>query len=151
MSLFAFRIGTLNNPADMMDVVGVGGIDSYDKIARFSSRGMTTWELPDGYGRVKPDVVTYGSNVRGPDLRGGCRSLSGTSVASPVATGAVALLLSSVKDKQRRSIINPASIKQILMDSAERLPTANMFEQGRGKIDLYKAYEVSSFRFVHFL
>ena len=87
-------------------------------------------ELPGGYGRVKPDVVTYGSGVRGSSLkyvqqqqkmreresnkhtmhvliimlftysiyllstfRGGCRSLSGTSVASPVVAGAVSLLL----------------------------------------------------------
>ena len=35
--------GTLNNPADMMDVIGVGGINFEDEIARFSSRGMTTW------------------------------------------------------------------------------------------------------------
>lgn len=34
---------TLNNPADQMDVIGVGGIDFEDNIARFSSRGMTTW------------------------------------------------------------------------------------------------------------
>ena len=34
---------TLNNPADMMDVIGVGGINYEDDIARFSSRGMTTW------------------------------------------------------------------------------------------------------------
>ena len=129
----------------MMDVIGVGGIDSYDNIARFSSRGMTTWELPDGYGRVKPDIVTYGSSVRGPDLRGGCRTLSGTSVASPVATGAITLLLSSIKHERKAKMINPATIKQVVMDSAERLPTFNMFEQGRGKLNLYKAYEVSSF------
>ena len=35
--------GTLNNPADQMDVLGVGGIDFEDKMAHFSSRGMTTW------------------------------------------------------------------------------------------------------------
>jgi hypothetical protein len=29
-----------------------------NSLAVFSSRGMTTWELPGGYGRVKPDVVT---------------------------------------------------------------------------------------------
>lgn len=29
-----------------MDVIGVGGINVDLKIARFSSRGMTTWELP---------------------------------------------------------------------------------------------------------
>ena len=39
---------------------------------------MTTWELPGGYGRVKPDIVTYGSAVRGSNKNGGCRSLSGT-------------------------------------------------------------------------
>lgn len=45
--------GTLNNPADQNDVLGVGGIDYQDKIATFSSRGMSTWELPRGYGRSK--------------------------------------------------------------------------------------------------
>ena len=34
---------TLNNPADQMDVIGVGGINFDNQIARFSSRGMTTW------------------------------------------------------------------------------------------------------------
>ena len=130
-----------------MDVIGVGGIDNNDMIARFSSRGMTTWELPDGYGRVKPDIVTYGSTVLGSSLSGGCRTLSGTSVASPVAAGAVALLLSSVRGSHRRALINPASIKQILMDSAQKLPpsTANIFEQGSGKLDLIEAHRVSHF------
>lgn len=41
--------GTLNNPADQSDVIGVGGIDYSDHIASFSSRGMSTWELPHGY------------------------------------------------------------------------------------------------------
>jgi hypothetical protein len=42
---------------------------------------------------VKPDIVTYGSAVRGSALRGGCKTLSGTSVASPVVAGAVTLLM----------------------------------------------------------
>lgn len=52
-------------------------------------------ELPGGYGRVKPDIVTYGSGVRGSGMKEGCRSLSGTSVASPVVAGAVTLLARS--------------------------------------------------------
>ena len=40
--------GTLNNPADQSDVIGVGGIDYGDHIASFSSRGMSTWEIPHG-------------------------------------------------------------------------------------------------------
>jgi membrane-bound transcription factor site-1 protease len=42
--------GTLNNPADQPDVIGVGGIDNDNRVAQFSSRGMTTWELPTGTG-----------------------------------------------------------------------------------------------------
>lgn len=132
--------GTLNNPADQMDVIGVGGINFEDQIAKFSSRGMTTWELPHGYGRIKPDIVTYGSAVRGSSIKGSCRSLSGTSVASPVVAGAVTLLASGVLD--RNGIINPASMKQALMASARRLSGVNMFEQGHGKLDLVKAYQI---------
>ena len=78
--------GTLNNPADQLDVIGVGGINSDDQIAKFSSRGMTTWELPSGYGRVKPDIVTFSTHIRSSRLKStsGCKTLSGTSVASPI-------------------------------------------------------------------
>lgn len=91
--------GTLNNPGDQSDVIGVGGMNFDENIAKFSSRGMTTWELPYGYGRLKPDIVTYGSQVKGSNVKSGCRSLSGTSVASPVVAGAVALLASGVIDR----------------------------------------------------
>lgn len=138
--------GTLNNPADQMDVIGVGGINFEDQIARFSSRGMTTWELPAGYGRVKPDIVTYGSSVRSSNRKNGCRTLSGTSVASPVVAGAIALLLSSFKHRGS-DFMNPASIKQALMHSADRISNANMFEQGHGKLNLIKAYQtLNSYR-----
>lgn len=56
-------------------------------------------QFQQGYGRLKPDIVTYGSQVKGSNVHGGCRSLSGTSVASPVVAGAVALLASGVIDK----------------------------------------------------
>ena len=62
---------------------------------------MTAWEGSHGYGRVKPDIVTYGHSVRGSSIKGGCKTLSGTSVASPVIAGAVTLLYSAVKDKGR--------------------------------------------------
>ncbi|XP_064467779.1 membrane-bound transcription factor site-1 protease-like isoform X2 [Ornithodoros turicata] len=130
--------GTLNNPGDQMDVIGVGGINFEDQIARFSSRGMTTWELPGGYGRLKPDVVTYGSSVRGSGVSGSCRSLSGTSVASPVVAGAVTLLMSGVL--HMGNAVNPGSMKQALMESAKRLPSVPMFEQGWGKLQLVGAY-----------
>ena len=85
MTVWYFGYRTLNNPADQMDVIGVGGINFEDQIAKFSSRGMTTWELPGGYGRLKPDIVTYGSSVRGSSVKGGCRTLSG-GIARPLQT-----------------------------------------------------------------
>jgi membrane-bound transcription factor site-1 protease len=138
--------GTLNNPADQLDVIGVGGIDYRDKIASFSSRGMSTHELPHGYGRVKPDIVAYGRDVMGSKIAGGCRSLSvrshpqspfreyqmpnyqpitdrssphppqGTSVASPVVAGAVTLLASVVPRERRWEILNPGVMKQALVE-----------------------------------
>ena len=46
------------------------------------------------------------------------RSLSGTSVASPVVCGAVSLLASTVPEPGRWKLINPASMKQALVEGA---------------------------------
>ncbi|GFR44443.1 hypothetical protein Agub_g5653, partial [Astrephomene gubernaculifera] len=129
--------GTLNNPADQNDVIGVGGIDNWDNIAGFSSRGMSTWELPRGTGRVKPDVMAYAKDVMGSKIQSGCRALSGTSVASPVVAGAVCLLASTVLPEEGRwRLLNPASMKQALVEGAVRLPGLNLYEQGNGRINL---------------
>ena len=134
--------GTMNNPADQSDVIGVGGISYSDLMAGFSSRGMTTWELPLGYGRAKPDVVTYGSSVRGAAIPGGCRTLSGTSVSSPVAAGALCLLASTIPEEKRKDVLNPAAMKQILIEGADMVLGANMFEQGQGAMNIGRSYEV---------
>ncbi|KAL5838361.1 hypothetical protein ACOSQ3_015530 [Xanthoceras sorbifolium] len=134
--------GTLNNPADQSDVIGVGGIDYSDHIASFSSRGMSTWEIPHGYGRVKPDVVAYGREIMGSKISTGCKSLSGTSVASPVVAGVVCLLVSIIPENNRKDILNPASMKQALVEGAAKLSGPNMYEQGAGRVDLLESYEI---------
>ncbi|TYI16877.1 hypothetical protein ES332_A08G284900v1 [Gossypium tomentosum] len=134
--------GTLNNPADQSDVIGVGGIDYSDHIASFSSRGMSTWEIPHGYGRVKPDVVAYGREIMGSKISTGCKSLSGTSVASPVVAGVVCLLVSIIPENKRKEILNPASMKQALVEGAAKLTGPNMYEQGAGRVDLLESYEI---------
>nr|DAD44666.1 TPA_asm: hypothetical protein HUJ06_002896 [Nelumbo nucifera] len=134
--------GTLNNPVDQSDVIGVGGIDYNDHIASFSSRSMSTWEIPHGYGRMKPDIVAYGRDIMGSKISTGCKSLSGTSVASPVAAGVVCLLVSVIPEGSRKKILNPASMKQALVEGAAKLSGPNMYEQGAGKVDLLKSYEI---------
>ena len=137
--------GTVNHPAEEPSVIAVGGIDYSNKLAAFSSRGMSLKEIaatPSGYGRPKPDLVAYGSNVLGIQPQAsGCRPLSGTSVASPVATGAAALLISSVPRAERAMKVNPASVKQVLQGTATRIQGSSIFEQGAGQIDMEKALE----------
>ena len=136
--------GTLMNPADDLGVIGVGGITTDHNIAKFSSRGMTTWEIHDGigYGRVKPDVMMYSENLVGSAIMRGCRRLSGTSVASPVIAGAVALLISSIRPSSK-AIYAPL-LKQVLIESSKRVDGSNIFESGAGLPDLEIAAEILS-------
>jgi membrane-bound transcription factor site-1 protease len=70
--------------------------------------------------------------------------LSGTSVASPVVAGAIALLISALPANQRHRA-NPASIKQALIESSALLSTEyNIFEQGYGQalVGYSRAYQV---------
>lgn len=88
------------------------------------------------YGRVKPDVVAYGRDIMGSKISTGCKSLSGTSVASPVVAGMVCLLVSVIPEKSRKNILNPASMKQALVEGAAKLTGPNIYEQGAGRVDL---------------
>ncbi|KAK8955374.1 hypothetical protein KSP40_PGU015142 [Platanthera guangdongensis] len=94
------------------------------------------------YGRVKPDVVAYGRDIMGSKITTGCKSLSGTSVASPVVAGAVCLLASVIPEGSRKDLLNPASMKQALVESANKLSGPNMYEQGAGKLNLWSSYEI---------
>lgn len=138
--------GSLNNPGDMMETVGVGGVEPHGGIAEFSSRGMTTHELgmsERSYGRVKPDLVTYGRLLLGPSHTSPmtCRRLSGTSVASPVVAGAIALLASAIPNSRRKHVVNPASVKRALLESSRPLDGSSVYEQGSGLLDIVAAAE----------
>lgn len=40
------------------------------------------------------------------------------------------------------NLINPATLKQALIGSAQRVRHANMFEQGHGKLNLLRAFRL---------
>ncbi len=78
-------------PAIYGSGVGVGATDSYNSIARFSSRGPVT---VDGSNRLKPELVAPGYYIRAaiPYLNMYQGYWQGTSMASPHVAAGVALL-----------------------------------------------------------
>ena len=80
--------GTLTIPSGAQRVITVGAYNSETgAYADFSGRGWQTEE------RMKPDVVAPGVNVIAAVAGGGYQSVTGTSFATPYATGSAALIM----------------------------------------------------------
>ncbi len=88
---------TLTIPSTAAKVITVGAYDStYDAYADFSGRGYTDADRTVGVvaaGLVKPDLAAPGVGVTAPDIYGGFLPVTGTSFATPIVTGAAALLM----------------------------------------------------------
>jgi membrane-bound transcription factor site-1 protease len=125
--------GSLSNPGDLNEVITVGGLsDDMKDVASFSSRGPTLWEFPSGFGRVKPDVLTVGTNLLG-FIGGKCEARSGTSVATPVLAASIALL---VKQDTQPAMYHISRVKHCIWKTSNKLPNYSIYEQGAGIFNL---------------
>ncbi|KAG8458635.1 hypothetical protein KFE25_008432 [Diacronema lutheri] len=151
--------GTLLNPADQPDVLAVGGLSANDepsriaaglppRLARFSARGPTAWEQPSGGApRWKPDVLAPAVRISAPGADGECAAHTGTSFACPLVSGAAALLAAAACAPRAAGAprapgcgwLNPASLRQLLVASAQPLPDEGLNEQGGGALSLRAA------------
>lgn len=87
------RIGNHGSPGNYDLVLGIGAVDANDAVAPFSDWGPANHPQGLGAGVSKPDILAPGVNILSAIPRARYGRLSGTSMASPIVTGAAALLL----------------------------------------------------------
>lgn len=155
-------LNTIGDPSLADDVVAVGSsiskatwkanygslVQVDQNLHNFSSRG------PREDGGLAPQVVAPGSAVstvprwlKQPDVAEtsyrlpiGYAMFNGTSMASPQAAGAAAVVLSAAR--QRGIPVTPASLRKALFSSATPIPGVPVTAQGMGLINVSKALGV---------
>ena len=128
---------TVGSPGCAKTVITIGATTKTDQVAVFSSRG------PTSDNRVKPDLCFPGGSIiscrakgtsMGTTINDSYTQASGTSMATPHAAGACALLL------QAKPGLTPQQVKDILMNTAKYL-NLDANTQGTGRAQVDKAYQ----------
>jgi serine protease AprX len=122
---------TIETPGIAQSAITVGNLDQNfttdrrdDTIYGSSSRGPTS---PDGF--AKPEVCAPGTSITSCDTESGYVVKTGTSMATPMVSGAAALLIGAHPE------VSPAQLKQAFMNTAAPLRKEPQSAQGSGMID----------------
>ena len=118
----------INFPADATDILTVGSINEHGVNAAFSAVG------PTADGRIKPDVMAFGSPTCVITGRGSIINDNGTSFSSPLVAGMVACLWQALPGKTAKQII-----KLVKLAGDNQQHPDNVF--GYGVPDFWKAYQ----------
>ena len=156
-------VNTIGDPAVTSKAMAVGayitketwqrnyGSDAnfVDNLHPFSSRG------PAEDGAFKPNIVAPGAAIsstplwqNGAPVGGtytlppGYAMMNGTSMASPQATGAAALLISAGKAQHHGMFWHPSQLRMAMNSTARFIPGYTANEQGNGLIDVGKAWSL---------
>ncbi|MGW2239715.1 S8 family peptidase [Streptomyces sp. NPDC001759] len=130
--------GTVDSPGAAESALTVGAVDGEDRLADFSSTG------PTADSALKPDLTAPGVHIvsaraahghMGDPAADGYVSMSGTSMATPHAAGAAAILA------QRHPDWTGARIKQALTASTTPTTGATGYQQGTGRLDVSRALQ----------
>ncbi|MGW5254059.1 S8 family serine peptidase [Streptomyces sp. NPDC004012] len=152
---------TIGDPGLADKVISVGaGISKETWAANYGSQVDTEYQLmpfssrgPREDGGFTPTLVAPGAAINttqtwlpgspvaeaGYSLPAGYSMLQGTSMASPQAAGASALLLSAAK--QKNIDLSPAKLRTALTSTADHIKGAQAYEEGAGSINIVDAWD----------
>jgi serine protease AprX len=154
----ARELGGIISPGNSPNALTVGAVNTWgtvnrgdDTVADFSSRGPTKYDFA-----VKPDFAAPGSSIISLQAAGAYlpakypflhiagsgnnayMRLSGTSMAAPMASGAVALLL------QGSPSLSPAQVKLALQSGSSYLPDGGLTGGGAGNMNVWVSRKIAA-------
>ena len=136
------------NAGGLSCVISVGAVDYNHAIAPFSSEGPSQWTDVTQYndypytpgsateiGLIRPDICAPGVQIKSLDYNttDGYTLMDGTSMATPLVTGTMALMLSKNRE------LTPAQIDEILEHTAVKLTEHKSNDFGSGFLDALAA------------
>ena len=129
-------------------IICVGAVNYNNTIAPFSSEGPSQWTDVAAYndypytagsttaiGLIRPDICAPGVQIKSLDYNttDGYTLMDGTSMATPLVAGAIALMLSKNHE------LTPAQIDEILERNAVKLTEHKSNDFGSGLLDAFAA------------
>jgi len=106
-------------------------------VSGFSSRG------PSFDGRIKPDLAANGESLTSADSTSGTSTKSGTSMATPNASGSTVLLIDYFRNRFRGNFLRASTLKALLANTADdRGNTGPDYSYGWGIVNVRKAAEI---------
>ena len=129
--------GSIGSPGSLEDSFSVGALTKDDKLAKFSLRGPSKHT-----NKFKPEISAPGVNILSADYKGGYVLKTGTSMAAPHVTGAVALIL------EANGNLSVDKVEDILKSTATPLTDDHYINSpnmgyGYGKLNVFKAVEAA--------
>jgi subtilisin family serine protease len=150
-------LGGISSPGNSPYAITVGALKTWetvdrsdDTVAAFSSRGPTAYDLA-----VKPDIAAPGTKIVSLEASGASLPttypsihvagsannaymyLSGTSMAAPMVSGGVALLL------QGSPNLSPAQVKFALQNGATAMPDGGLMGAGTGSVNFWASRQIA--------
>jgi serine protease AprX len=152
------ELGGITSPGNSPFAITVGALNTWGTVARgddtvttYSSRGPTAYDFA-----VKPDLVAPGNKIVSLEATGSYLStryaalhragsgtnaymqLSGTSMATPMVSGAVALLLQGAPG------LSPPQVKLALQMGATYMPQAGLIGAGAGSMNVWASRKITA-------